>query len=348
MSTLATRVEITKLAGDLQVAEGDLGFLRNLGAGDVRALRTAASGALFARSEPRLQRVRALAGMLPIPVTAKIGEHILGPLLAARVAAVLPPEAAVKLAAAMKPAFLAKLSLSLDPVRAAPILRALPDSLIIDVGRRLLAQGEHITIGRFTSVVSVHASMGVIESADGVDLLKIALFTEDKSALEAIVRRLDDEALRSTIHAAHVEKAYDDTVALLSALSTQSASRLVGLVDTLDQEGIEALVASVVRNDEWREILPALADVDPSVIRLLVNVPATLFVDVIDRVLLVGRAANGGGAGVVSLLLALDDEHLEVLRSSELMRHGSTRDWLLEHAGPSRRQVQAFLTDLGH
>lgn len=347
MSDLATRVEITKLAGELYVDEAELDFLRSASAADVRVLRTAASGALFARNEPSLLRIRKLSGMLPTPMTAKIAQLIFGPLLSARVAGVLPAAEAVKLAAVLKPEFLARLAVSLDPTRAEPILRALPEALVVDVGRRLLAQGDHITLGRFVSVVSVDAAMGVVRGSTGSDLLKIALFTEEPGALEAIVQRLGDDALLSAIEAAHAERTYDDAVALLSALSVQSTARLVGVMESLAPEGREEIVAAVVRNDEWREILPAFAIVAPEVLRQLVNVPATLSLEVIDRVILVARATDGGGAGLVALLLALDDDHRRVLGSSQLLTPATTRAWLLESSGSSRRQVQGLLADLG-
>ncbi len=347
MSDLATRVEITKLAGDLYVEEGDLAFLRGSSPGDVRALREAASSARFARNEPRLQRIRRLSGMLPVPVTAKIAELVFGPLLCARVAAVLPPADAVKLASVLKPAFLTQVAMSLDPKRAEPILRALPESLVIDVGRRLLAQGEHITLGRFVSVVSVDAALGVVEGAAGSDLLKVALYTEEPAALEAIVQRLDDDALRSALDAAHVEQAYDDAVAMLAALSAGSAARFIGLMGALDPVAREEIVSAVVRNDEWREILPALGSVDPQVVGLLANVPALLSPDAVDRVLLVARASDGGGPGLVALVLALDEEHRRVLGASEQLLPAATRTWLLESAGSSRRQVQSLLSELG-
>lgn len=347
MSDLATRVEITKLAGELYVDEGELDFLRSTSAADVRVLRAAASGALFSRNEPRLQRIRKLSGMLPAPMTAKIAQLVFGPMLSARVAAVLPAAEAVKLAGVLKPDFLARLAVSLDPARAEPILRALPQALVVDVGRRLLAKGEHITLGRFVSVVSVDAAMGVVAGSTGSDLLKIALFTEEPAALEAIVRRLGDDALLSAIEAAHSEQAYDDAVALLSALSTHSTARLMGLMESLDAEAREEIVAAVVRHDEWREILPAFATLAPDVVRLLVNVSATLSVDVIDRVILVARATDGGGAGLVALVLAMDEDHRRILGSSRLLTPATTRDWLVESGGSARRQVLGVLAELG-
>ncbi|UUZ61474.1 hypothetical protein [Nocardioides sp. B-3] len=90
MSDLATRVEITKLAGELYVEEGELAFLRGSSAGDVRACGRPRPAHSSRATSPRLQRIRRLSGMLPVPMTAKIAELVFGPLLSARVAAVLP------------------------------------------------------------------------------------------------------------------------------------------------------------------------------------------------------------------------------------------------------------------
>ena len=234
MSDLATRIELGSLARALGVDEAEVEFLSACTTQDVRALRDAVTSALVARNEPRLKRVAVLSGMLPAALSAKLAATSLGPVLSARVASVLPTAEAVRLAKQFSPAFLADLAVHLDPGRLQELLPALPEALLVDVGRRLLRKGEHITLGRVVSVVSVETALGVIEIADGSDLLKVAIFTEGVSALDAVLARLDDQALVGVIAAADAEGAYDDAAALVMSLAPENSQRLVGLVGEVD------------------------------------------------------------------------------------------------------------------
>lgn len=346
MADLRSRGEVIKLATELGAPVERLEFLAEHDTERIRELRTAASAAMFGRNEERLLRLAALANLIPPALTAKIAAVALGPMLSARVAGVLNPTDAVKLAKHLDPVFLTELSKSLDPKRVEPILRRLPVDLVVDVGRRLLAQGEHLTLGRFTSAVDVQAALGVVEGSDPAGVLQVALNTEDPGALEAIVAGLDDSMLAGVLRAAVEDGAYDDALALLASLSTTSTRRLIGQLHVIEPGERNELVAAVVRNDAWHHILPAIEGVEASVLHGIVNVEATLDAAVIDRVLEVAREHNLGPA-VVTLVLALDNAHLDVISGSTMLAQADVRTWLVENAGVADRLVLAVLAELG-
>ncbi|HEY3014604.1 MAG TPA: hypothetical protein VGJ41_05805 [Nocardioides sp.] len=346
VTELASRVEVAKLAHELSVDEGSLAFLYDRTPDQLRDLRGIVSTALFTRHEDRVKRLASLSKSLPHGITAKIAQIALGPTLSARVAAVMDPADAVRLAKQLDPAFLTDVSEALDPERVQGIVSGLPQDLIVDVGKRLLERGRHLTLGRFVSVVSLDAALGVVAAADADDLLQVAVFTEEPSALEAVVRRLDDTRLAAVIHAAVAKDAYDDAVILLMSLSLDSRRRLVTQLDDVATESRDALVAAIARHDAWADLLPALDMVDDEVLETLVNVPVTCDPDVFERVLAVVRELDLAQLAA-RMLPTLDDAHRDTLSGSALLRQPDARDWLLAGAGDIRDQVETILHELG-
>lgn len=220
MADLAIRVEITKLAAELRVDEGDLGFLASRQPAEVRELRRHIAEALFTRHEDQLLRIASASKLLPVGITAKIAQHAMGAMLSARVAGVMEPREAAKLAEHFDPEFLTDVSESLDPKRVAAIVAALPESLVIDVGRRLMERKQHIVLGRFVAVVDAHVTAAVAAGAAAEDLLQVALYADDTSAFEAIVERLPAPVLTDLLRRA-------DEVGAWDVLGPESRQRLV-------------------------------------------------------------------------------------------------------------------------
>ena len=345
MGDLLSRIEIVKLSREMQVDGASLEFLAESSPEELRALRATVSDAIFARSEERVTRLAALSRLLPQALTAKVAELALGPMLSARVTAALDPREAARLAGHLDPAFLAKLAVSLDPKRVAPIVRGLPDALVVDVGRRLLAQGEHLVLGRFVAVVHVDVAMGVVGGAHPDDLLQVALFTEEPTALDAIVQRLDDAVLAEVIRAACEADAFDAAVTLLLALSTQTCSRLVGQLHAVTPASRDALVRAIAGHQVWPAVLPALHAAEPDVLAGIVNVPFTQDVAVVDDVVRHARRLDLAPV-LVQLVLAFDEAHLETLRKSGELRDPEVQQWLLGNAGVAQRLVEAVLVNL--
>ncbi|MFT4264222.1 MAG: hypothetical protein QM572_12620 [Nocardioides sp.] len=346
MADLTSRIEVTKLAHELGASEQELEFLADGTPEQLRELRGIVAEALFARHEERVGRLAALSKLLPVPLTAKIAELALGPMLSARVAGALDPREAARLAGHLNPTFLTDLSISLDPKRVAPIVRQLPDALVADIGRRLLAKGAFLVLGRFVAIVDVDVALQVVDGATDDALLQVALFTDDQSALDAITRRLDDSRLGGVIRAAAASNSWDAAVTILTSLSEETRTRLVAQAGVIDAAARDDLIAAIAKHDVWAEVLPSLHAVEQPILASLVNVESTLDASLIDHIVGVARQLDLAPV-LVQLVLVLDDPHLDVLKDTKRLREPEVQTWLLENAGVARRLVEAVLSQLG-
>ena len=227
MTALTSALEITKLAHEMHVEESELDFLSTTSPEDLRDLRGIVSHAMFSRHESRVKRLAAVRKKLPAAVTAKISEVAMGPMLSARVAAVMDPADAAKLAGHLKPEFLADLSVHLDPSRGAGIIAQLDTDLVVDVGRRLLAEDQLLTLARYPGVVGAETALEVVEGADGAQILRLALFIDEPSAIDPLLAGLPDERVAEVAEALGNEEEAAD--ALLAALNETSRTRIAAL-----------------------------------------------------------------------------------------------------------------------
>lgn len=193
MSADASRIEIGKLAHDLGADPGDLEFLADRSPAELADLRALVSQAILGRQAREAKLLASLSGRLPASITAKIAAHALGPRVSARVASAMPPHDAARLAGHFEPEFLTRLATYLDPDRVGTLIAALPEDLVVDVGRRLIAAGEYVAVGRLVAVVPTAAAVKVVRDASADGLLQAALYTEDQDALAAVIEGLRDD-----------------------------------------------------------------------------------------------------------------------------------------------------------
>lgn len=216
MSDLLRRIELQKIVAELGGDEADLDFLLSRTPQQLRELRGLITTAIFARHEERVRLIAGLSKRLPAALTAKIAESALGPVVSARIAGALDPKDAVKLTEHVSPEFLTRLAVALDPVRIGPIVAELPESLTVDVGRRLLAEGQLLVLGRFVSVVPTSTALAALDGAEPAALLEVALYADDADAVARVARALPEETRAALREAAEV--AGPETVAALGEL----------------------------------------------------------------------------------------------------------------------------------
>ena len=120
------RAEVEKLARVLHVDPARLEALEGCAPEAIRELRTATTDALFEADRHHFVRVAAAAKVIPASLAAKLAEHALGPLLAARVAGLIEPEQGQDLARRLPPSFLADVAVELDPRHAETCWPACP------------------------------------------------------------------------------------------------------------------------------------------------------------------------------------------------------------------------------
>lgn len=331
MTDLMARIERQKLAALLEIPEERLGYLEHLSADAVRRLRESVGGALYSRHASRFARMASVSKMVPPVISAK-ASGLVGPALSAQVAGALDPGHAVKLAKAMKPEFLADVTGYLDPSRVTAIIQAMPPEVVVPVGQTLLARAEFLTLGRFTSVVSPDLALRTAEGADGMALLHLALYTEDREALDAIVTRIDDARLGSATAAAAASGEFDEALALMAVLSDANRARVIEQAASLTADERNDLLVGVIRNDAWEMLLRCVDQVSDDALRAVVNSPATLDAGVIDAVVTAARAV-GRTEVFESVLMALDADRLRLLAASPALASDEVQSWLSTKAG---------------
>ncbi len=250
--SLDARAEVAKLAHELQTDSQALDGLAVLQAGDLRRLRGMVGDALHDAHRAAFQRAAAASALLPASLTARLAQTLIGPYLAARIAAEMPTDRAVRLAGHLEIDFLADVCLSLDPARVAATVQGLPDDRVVEVGTTLLARREYVTLGKFVGVVSPAVVDGVAERIhDAAALLAIARAIEARDRLDALMTRIDDERLLAMIAAAVAERQVSEMVALAGHLGPANRRRLAALAATSTPAILTELVAALGAADTW-------------------------------------------------------------------------------------------------
>lgn len=312
MTSLAGRVELIKLGAVLQVDPAELDYLDKVEPEQVREFRRAVDEALFRRHERRFRRIAKVTESVPVAISARVAQLALSPALGARVAAVMEPTLAVKLAGSLNTDYLADLSVAIDPHRADAIIAGIPDKVVVAVGTELVRRREHVALGRFVSVIETDTALRVVEQASGEDLLRVALFAEEPSALDAFVTRIEDARLRDAIIAAHELELYDDAVTLVASVSAAGRRRLVPMIADLDPAGRDGFARSIHRHDAWETVIPSLVEMDDDALAGITNSEATLDEGMVDRIVEVVR--NLGHEDLLARLSGvLDADHQKVL-----------------------------------
>lgn len=274
MKNLQVQVELAKLAHELGVTTEEVAFLGVLDAADLAALRALVTHALFAPHEHRFGRMAAFAKLIPASMAAKGAEHSLGPYLAARAAAVTEPDLAVRMSSHLSPAFLARMAPHLDPAKVAGIVSRLPADLVVDVGHRLVADQQYVPLGRFVSHVPVETALRVVDRAEPLDLLQVALFTEEASALDAVIAQVPEPRLAAVLTAASEADRADEALTLLSTLTVTARTRMVRIAAGLDTPVRDSLIRAVARHDAWEDLVPVLEHLDTAEALDVLDVPA--------------------------------------------------------------------------
>lgn len=228
--SLESRAEVRKISRELQVSAEALDGLTPLAPGDLRHLRGLVADALHEAHRPAFSRAASASALLPTALTARLAQSLIGPYLAARIAAEMPADRAVKLAGHLDVAFLADVCMSLDPARVAATVRGLAEERVLAVGMELLHRGEYVTLGRFVDLVPP----GVLDEmtrrvTDPDALLQIATAVEARHRLDDLVRRIDDDRLRAMVEVAVARDAIDPVATLIVHLGPGTRARLARL-----------------------------------------------------------------------------------------------------------------------
>jgi hypothetical protein len=223
--------EVEKLARALHADPQQLAALEALAPGDIRALRHAVTDALLEADQHHFSRVAEAARVLPIAVAAKLAEKALGPLLAARVAALIELEHTLDLVARLSPGFLADVALELDPRQAHDLIAALPAGPISAAAAELDRRHEHVAMSMFVGHLSDGALHSTVEVLSDEALLTVGFLIEAPERLDDVFAQLPDARIEAIIALAAAEDRWDELEGIHAHLGPQQQARAERLRD---------------------------------------------------------------------------------------------------------------------
>lgn len=260
MSTLALQAEHQKLARLLGCEESKIAALQGLDVPALRQLRAACTSMLFDGDRSGLQRVAAAAKLMPAALNAVLAEKAMGPVLASRVAGLLPPKDAVEIAKRVPLKFNSEVTLLIDPRSARPMLQMMPLDIVVAVTREVCRRREYIAMARFVDALSDEQIKATMTVLDDESMLRIGFFVESPRRLEEVVGLMTAERLQKVMAvAAQPELDLGGAVLmLLSGVGEKLRARLVEAAMThADNKVGESLVAAA-REHGMTALLAAL------------------------------------------------------------------------------------------
>jgi hypothetical protein len=256
--------EVLKVARLLQREPETLAYLEALSVSDLQELRERLTETVFDAHVGSLRRLAAASRLLPVGLSASMGESVFGALLSARLTGLLDPERAAQMAAKLPAPFLADVAVEMDPRRASEMIARIGADQIAQITVELMARGEYVTMGRFVGHLSDEALTAALESMDDRSLLGVVFVLEDKSQLPGLVARLPEWRVAGVIQAAADNNLWVQALDLLDHLLPEQRDAMVAATLQLDRDALDAIVAAVIEHDLWEEVLP-IAEHDAAV-----------------------------------------------------------------------------------
>jgi hypothetical protein len=241
MSRIDASAELLKLGHQLGVPASRLEFLAGVPADDLRVLRSQIGEVLFRADRRHFGKIVAVSKIMPTAVAAKLAEHVLSPLIAARTAELLEPPRAVDMVMHLSPRYVADVSVAMDPRRAPDILAQTPPGRVAEVAAELAARGEWVVIGAFVSAVSPEALGASIPALDGEQWLRVGFVLEDLSRLDSIVATLTDAQVDALLTAAGGKDLWSELDELVLTVDAANSARLAARFAVADDATVQAV-----------------------------------------------------------------------------------------------------------
>ena len=301
---LQAQGEVLKVARLLQREPESLDYLASLDVEELRELRERLTETVFDAHTGSLRRLAAASRLLPVGLSASMGESVFGPLLSARLTGLLEPARAADMAAKLPAPFLADVAVEMDPRRASDLISRISPAQIAQITAELMARGEYVTMGRFVGHLSEDAITAALGEMDDRSLLGVVFVLEDKNDLPRLVALLPERRVAGVIQAAADHDLWVEALDLLDHLTPQQRDDMVAATLRLEPAALDALVAAVIAHELWEEVLPIAehdATVQAALAERLSSLPAR------QRRAIAKRARETGGLerlGVVGEALA--------------------------------------------
>jgi len=280
MSSLASRAEVMKLEQQLGCGSEGMAALPQLAevpADVLRHVRLAISERCARHEREPLQRLARWARWLPFRLTAILVRLRLSPLLTARLAGLLPANLTARLAEFLPPALLAEVAIRLDARAARELIRLLPLPRIMGIADVLLARRDHLTLGRFVTLVPDEVVQAVAAQVpDEIDLLQIVFGVDVPAQVDHLVRLLPPERIERALllladetHKPH----WPALLALVSHVGSHLQAELGEQAAALGDNVLNAIVQTAHEQVLWEDLLPVVANLSPALQRRVVSLP---------------------------------------------------------------------------
>jgi hypothetical protein len=289
---LQAQGEVMKVARLLQREPESLDYLASLDVTELRELRERLTETVFDAHTGSLRRLAAASRLLPVSLSASMGESVFGPLLSARLTGLLDPGRAADMAAKLPAPFLADVAVEMDPRRASDLISRISPDQIAQITAELMARGEYVTMGRFVGHLSDATISAALAAMNDRSLLGVVFVLEDKSDLPGLVALLPEHRVAGVIQAAADHDLWVEALDLLDHLTPQQRDDMVAATLRLAPAALDSLVAAVVAHGLWEEVLP-IAEHDATVQAALADRVSSL--PARQRRAIVKRARETGG-----------------------------------------------------
>jgi hypothetical protein len=310
LSKLGTQSEIDKLGETLALDPDRLAFLSGLPPEELRSLRVSVYERMFGLDRVLFERLAILGARMPAAVTARVAEHVFGPMISARVVAEMPGTTALAVAERVPASFFADTAPYLDPRRLRDMIPRLPVEVAVEVARELVSRGQFTTVSRFVDFVTEEQTRAVVDAIDDeAAILRVAFYMGSKNRMDHLFRTLPPERIERMVR--RVEQQPDELLpAFLSVLIHVSYAlrrELGAIIAAQPASVLSGYVRAAQQQQLWPDVLPVLAGMAEDAVRVIVNLPV-LSEPPVQRSIV--DAADGHGLwGLVLPLVGMMDDH---------------------------------------
>ncbi len=337
---LATRAELLKLARILDTEPAELTFLARHDASRLRALRQSVTDALFEKFRASFSGFARLSTLLPLALSARVSERVLGPMLSGRVAGEMPSERAIDLAARLPDTFLAETCLALDPERSKAIIVGMPVDRVVAITRILQARGEYITMGRFVDVLPQTTLLAATDAIDSDEaLLQISFFVEDTAQLTRVIEHLSESRRTGAILAAARHDLWPEAIATIEGIETPARVQLGELALQQDEATLDSLIRAAAEHDLWPPLMRLATQLSADARERLAAQPALAEDDVI-RSIVGSVSAHECWADFCDQLAHTPPERCELLLATAAEHNPDFIARLAEHSADASAALQ--------
>lgn len=246
--------QIIRLAHLLGTEPAEIDFLAGVDSGSLRELHGLIADVLFETDGKGLATLQGAAKALPPQITAKVAEKALGPVLCGRIAGSVDPGLAVAISKRLPTAFLADVARHVHPDQVSAIVSRLPSSQVLAAADVLVARGDLVALGHFSSIVGESTLRTMVSRLDDETLLDIAPFIEPIERTSQVISLIEDPNLISILRSAHGAGRWVDAFDLVVRLDVPIRTRIATLV-VPEAELIDGALRSAAEHDRWASLL---------------------------------------------------------------------------------------------